>query len=68
MVPRPSSWAVINGETETGVTTFFLSHDIDTGPIIARRSITIGPDENVGSVYDRLMHIGADSHSTPLPT
>lgn len=56
----PINWAVINGETETGVTTFFLSHDIDTGPIIARRSITIGPDENVGSVYDRLMHIGAD--------
>lgn len=56
----PINWAVINGEKETGVTTFFLSHDIDTGPIIAQRSIEIGPDENVGSVYDRLMHIGAD--------
>lgn len=56
----PINWAVINGEKETGVTTFFLSHDIDTGPIIARRAIEIGPDENVGSVYDRLMHIGAD--------
>lgn len=56
----PINWAVINGDTETGVTTFFLSHDIDTGPIIARRSIEIGPDENVGSVYDRLMHLGAD--------
>ena len=56
----PINWAVINGEKETGVTTFFLSHDIDTGPIIARRSIPIGPDENVGSVYDRLMEIGAE--------
>lgn len=56
----PINWAVINGETETGVTTFFLSHDIDTGPIIAQRRIAIGPDENVGSVYDRLMRLGAD--------
>lgn len=56
----PINWAVINGETVTGVTTFFLSHDIDTGPVIAQRSIEIGPDENVGSVYDRLMRIGAD--------
>lgn len=56
----PINWAIINGEKETGVTTFFLSHDIDTGPIIARRAIEIGPDENVGSVYDRLMHLGAD--------
>lgn len=56
----PINWAVINGETVTGVTTFFLSHDIDTGPVIAQRAIEIGPDENVGSVYDRLMHIGAD--------
>lgn len=56
----PINWAIINGETVTGVTTFFLSHDIDTGPVIAQRSIEIGPDENVGSVYDRLMRIGAD--------
>lgn len=56
----PVNWAVINGEKETGVTTFFLKHEIDTGDIIDRRSITIGEDENVGSVYDRLMHIGAD--------
>lgn len=56
----PINWAIINGDKETGVTTFFLKHEIDTGDIIDRRKIEIGPDENVGSVYDRLMHIGAD--------
>lgn len=56
----PINWAVINGEEETGVTTFFLSHDIDTGHIIAQERIAIGRDENVGSVYDRLMTLGAD--------
>lgn len=55
----PINWAVINGETETGVTTFFLKHEIDTGDIIDRESITIGPDENVGSIHDRLMALGA---------
>lgn len=56
----PINWAIINGDKETGVTTFFLKHEIDTGDIIDRKKIEIGPDENVGSVYDRLMHIGAD--------
>lgn len=56
----PINWAVINGETETGVTTFFLKHEIDTGDVIAQRSIAIAPDENVGSVHDRLMMLGAD--------
>lgn len=56
----PINWAIINGDTETGVTTFFLKHEIDTGDIIDQRRITIGPDENIGSVYDRLMHIGAE--------
>lgn len=55
----PLNWAVINGETETGVTTFFLKHEIDTGDIIDSERIEIGPDENVGSVHDRLMKIGA---------
>lgn len=55
----PINWAVINGEKETGVTTFFLKHEIDTGDIIQQQSITIGDDENVGSVHDRLMHLGA---------
>lgn len=56
----PLNWAVINGDEVTGVTTFFLTHEIDTGDIISRESITIGPDENVGSVHDRLMELGAD--------
>ena len=54
----PINWAVINGETETGATTFFLSHEIDTGLIILKRKMPIGPDENVGSVHDRLMEMG----------
>lgn len=56
----PINWALINGDTETGVTTFFLKHEIDTGDIIDQRKISVGPDENFGSVYDRLMHIGAE--------
>lgn len=55
----PINRAVMAGETRTGVTTFFLKHEIDTGDIIDREAIEIGPDENVGSVYDRLMHLGA---------
>ena len=55
----PINWAVINGEKETGVTTFFLRHEIDTGDVIQQQAITIGDDENVGSVHDRLMHLGA---------
>lgn len=55
----PINWAVINGETETGVTTFFLQHEIDTGNIISQEKIAIAPDENVGSVHDRLMELGA---------
>ncbi|MBQ7443524.1 MAG: methionyl-tRNA formyltransferase [Bacteroidaceae bacterium] len=56
----PINWAVINGETQTGVTTFFLDHDIDTGRIIHRVAIDIGPADTAGDVHDRLMHIGAD--------
>lgn len=55
----PINWAVINGEKETGVTTFFLRHEIDTGDVIQQQSIAIGENENVGSVHDRLMHLGA---------
>lgn len=54
----PINWAIINGEKETGVTTFFLKHEIDTGDIIEQESIAIGEDENIGSLYDRLMHLG----------
>ena len=56
----PINWAVINGETTTGVTTFFLDHDIDTGRIIMQREFDIPDDADVEYVYDGLMHLGAD--------
>ncbi|MEA5459267.1 methionyl-tRNA formyltransferase [Arcicella sp. LKC2W] len=56
----PINWAIINGETETGVTTFFLKQDIDTGSIIFQEKETIALTDNVGDVYVRLMHKGAD--------
>ena len=49
----------MNGDTETGVTTFFLKHEIDTGDIIQQERIAILPSDNVGDVHDRLMHLGA---------
>jgi methionyl-tRNA formyltransferase len=55
----PINWAVINGDTETGVSTFFLQHEIDTGNIIAQRKIAIEPHDNAGSVHDKLMTVGA---------
>ena len=55
----PINWAVINGETQTGVTTFFLDHDIDTGRIILRKPFAIPDDADVEYVYDGLMHLGA---------
>lgn len=57
----PINHAVMNGEKETGITTFFLKHEIDTGDMIMQRRIEIGEDENVGSVHDRLMMLGADA-------
>ena len=56
----PINWAVINGETQTGVTTFFLDHDIDTGRIIMQKPFEIKEDYNVENVYDGLMKLGAD--------
>ena len=56
----PINWAVINGETETGITTFFLDHDIDTGRIIHRVAVPIADTDTVGDVHDRLMVLGAD--------
>ena len=56
----PINWAVINGETETGVTTFFLDHDIDTGRIIMKKTFVIPDDADVEYVYDGLMHLGAE--------
>ena len=56
----PINWAVMNGDRETGATTFMLQHEIDTGNIILQERIAIADDENVGSVHDRLMMMGAD--------
>lgn len=56
----PINWAVIKGEKETGVTTFFLKHEIDTGDIFKTATLSIGEDENAGSVHDRMMVLGAE--------
>lgn len=56
----PINWAIINGETFTGVTTFFLKHEIDTGDIIAQEQVQITPEDNVGTLHDRLMVLGAE--------
>lgn len=55
----PINWVIINGETTTGVTTFFIDHDIDTGKIIFSEKTDIGPDENAGGLHDRLKKLGA---------
>lgn len=55
----PINWAVINGEKETGVTTFFIEREIDTGKVIERASIAIEDNETVGELHDRLMELGA---------
>ena len=55
----PINWAIINGEKETGVTTFFLKHEIDTGEIIYQEKEPIHVDDNVGTLYERLMNRGA---------
>jgi methionyl-tRNA formyltransferase len=55
----PINWAIINGEKETGVTTFFLSHEIDTGKIIFQEKTMIGDTDNAGILHDRLMGMGA---------
>lgn len=55
----PINWAVMNGETETGVTTFFLKHEIDTGDVIQQKSLPIGRKDNVETIHDGLMMMGA---------
>jgi methionyl-tRNA formyltransferase len=57
----PINWAIINGDHETGVTTFFLEDKVDTGNLILQRSIPIGPDDNAGSIHDKLSELGADA-------
>lgn len=56
----PINWAVMNGDTETGITTFFLKHEIDTGEIIDQVRVPIADTDNVEMVYDRLMKLGGD--------
>ena len=56
----PINWAIMNGETETGVTTFFLRQEIDTGNLILQGKTPIGDNENFGEIYDRMKHIGAE--------
>jgi len=55
----PINWAIINGEKETGATTFFLKHEIDTGSVIFQEKETIHEDDDAGMLYERLMHKGA---------
>lgn len=54
----PINWAVINGDTETGITTFFLKHEIDTGEVIRQVRVPIADTDNVGIVHDKLMMLG----------
>jgi len=56
----PINWAIINGEKETGVTTFFLTHEIDTGKIILQERIPIGETDNAEVIHDKLMNIGSE--------
>ena len=56
----PINWAVINGETKSGVTTFMLDHDIDTGRIMLKQEVDILPEDNAGTLHDKLMVVGAD--------
>jgi methionyl-tRNA formyltransferase len=56
----PINWAVINGDQETGVTTFFLQHEIDTGSVLFQEKMPIGPDETAGELHDRMMALGAE--------
>jgi methionyl-tRNA formyltransferase len=56
----PINWAIINGETETGVTTFFLREKVDTGAMLLQRRVPIGPDDDAGALHDRLAQVGAE--------
>lgn len=56
----PINWAVINGDKESGITTFFLKHDIDTGDIIHQEKVAIEPEDNAGTLHDKLMYLGAE--------
>ncbi|WP_309609269.1 methionyl-tRNA formyltransferase [Flavobacterium sp.] len=62
----PINWAIINGETKTGVTTFFIDDKIDTGAIILSKEIAISETENAGNLHDRLMILGSEAVSETL--
>jgi len=62
----PINWAILNGETETGLTTFFIEKEIDTGKVIDRASLSIGENETVGELHDRLMELGATVCATTV--
>lgn len=57
----PINWAIINGETKTGVTTFFIDDKIDTGAMIMSKELVIGTEESAGELHDRLMHLGSEA-------
>lgn len=57
----PINWAIINGETETGVTTFKLRHEIDTGSMLLQKKVAIHPTDTAGDLHDRLMEVGAQT-------
>ncbi len=57
----PINWAIMNGETETGVTTFFLERKVDTGSMILQKRMSIGPNETAGAVHDRMKVLGAEA-------
>ena len=57
----PINWAIMNGETKTGVSTFFIDEKIDTGAVILRKEIAITPDETAGTLHDKLMHLGSEA-------
>lgn len=56
----PINWAIVNGETQTGVTTFFIEKEIDTGMVIERSAIEVGENETAGELHDRLMQLGRE--------
>ena len=62
----PINWAIINGETKTGVTTFFIDDKIDTGAIILSKEIIISENENAGNLHDKLMILGSEAVSETL--
>lgn len=56
----PINWAIINGDKRTGVTTFLLNHEIDKGAIIEQTAVDILPEDNIGTLYDKLMYVGSE--------